>query len=166
MHHPNGRLNKSQGQIALDNATRSSNGKLSRIPRETAKEILEFFDAGICSEDIAEHFGMTRHQVDWVKHPRSVHMNDRTIADSLKTIKEADPISELNKAELIQKEKLKPIYNKGSKSVAVSEETHKWLGGLSVVFRIKRGEVLDLLAREARKDDKFLLRLIQKNTWK
>jgi len=147
MHQLTGRLNKTQGQTALQTAPRRANGELLKIPKETAKEILEFFEAGILADDIAEHFGLSKHQVNWVKHPRSVHC--RLLIEDTKVF------THVPLARTFKKEKL-------TKSVGISEETHKWLHGLSVVFGVKRGEVLDILAKEARKDEKFLMKLMRK----
>jgi hypothetical protein len=135
-------LSASKGQEALVTAKRRNNGELFKFPIETAKEIIEFYEAGITKEEIASHFDITQGQVDWVRGSRFWGAN------ILGRQRRGNGNAKTKRA------------NKKC-SVQINYETHKWISGLAVVFGIKRGDVLDRLASEAKGDERFLSLLLK-----
>ena len=136
-------LAHSEGQEALDQAPRRSDGKLCKFPVETAKEIKEFIDVGMPIPEIAKHFGITEKQIAWVIKP------EYHGAAILGTPDRPDPEA---------KPKKKP---EELKSVGISLKSYKWVSGLSTTFNVRRGEILDTLVNKARGDKKFLESLLK-----
>jgi len=140
-------LSASKGQEALVTAKRRNNGELFKFPIETAKEIIEFYEAGITKEEIASHFDITQGQVDWVRGSRFWGAN--ILGHEGRQRRRRGNGS--TKAKMANKKC----------SVQINYETHKWISGLAVVFGIKRGDVLDRLASEAKGDERFLSLLLK-----
>jgi hypothetical protein len=135
-------LEKTQGQLDLENALRKGNGKILDIPESTVKEVRTYLAVNMSLQDIAIHMGMTERQVRWVRDSRrkisSLPDGDKLLTDKNVTY--------------------------SSKSISVNNASYNYISSIKHLHSLTRGEVMDLMIKYIKqdKDQKFLKSFFKK----